>query len=598
MKKSFPAIPALLFSISLFAQDPALAPFYHGVASGDALTDRVILWTRVTPDVPGTLTVEWLIATDTLFTDIVNSGTTTTDSTRDYTVKVDATGLQPDTWYYYIFKHEGKNSLIGRTRTMPDGNTERIRLAVVSCSNYTSGNYFNAYLSIAQRNDLHAVVHLGDYIYEYAGGGLSGMGIPILPNTETTTLDKYRQRYATYRLDPHLRRVHQQYPFYTVWDDHETANNSWWGGAENHTQGSEGDWQTRKQAGKQANFEWLPKREIAPGDYTNYNTFSLGNLADLIMLDTRLEGRSEQVGVTNTSALQDTNRTILGSAQMTWFKNELNNSTARWKIIGQQVMIAPLKVFGVIVNADQWDGYQADRDRVINHVLNNTIENVVFLTGDIHSSWASDIPGPSYNASTGAGSAFVEYVCTSITSGGSPFPVDPKPLNPHIKYAELTKRGYLILDIDSNRTQADWVYVSSIDNPSFTESNDASWYVNAGERFLREASGPATGYVNSAPFAPLSRDTSNVSIASLGNTLNAIVFPNPFEGSVLIRLNNVPEKNLVLRVYNVVGKLVKEAIVPATPLTKFDLAELAKGSYLLTVQAGNTEFRTTIVKIQ
>lgn len=599
MKKFSVALIALFLSICTYAQDPALAPFYHGVASGDALTDKVILWTRVTPDIPGTLTVEWLIATDTLFTDIVNSGTATTDSSKDYTVKVDATGLQPDTWYYYIFKHEGQNSLIGRTRTLPDGNTERIRLAVASCSNYTSGDYFNAYLSIARRNDIHAVIHLGDYIYEYPGGGLSGEGIPILPNTETTTLDKYRARYSTYRLDPSLRRLHQQYPFYTVWDDHETANNSWSGGAENHTQGSEGDWQVRKQAGQQANFEWLPRREKAQGDFSIYQTFNFGNLADLIMLDTRLEGRDEQAS--SAGGYQDTNRTILGTTQRTWLLDELSNSQAKWKIIGQQVMFAPL--IQTTFTNDMWDGYEGDRNRIINHVMNNSIDNVVVLTGDIHSSWANDVPqeGVNYNASTGAGSAFVEFICSSITSGSGGFNLNAQTvqlLAPHVKYLNLTNRGYLVLDIDSNRAQSDWTYVSNIDNAVFTESTPVSWYVNQGERHVREASAPATGYANAAPFAPLNRDTTNVSVGEISNTLNVTVYPNPFGSAIFIRVNNLHEKNLEVRVYNVLGKLVKETTVPSMPTISMDLSDLKQGAYLLTVAAGNAEFKSTIVKMQ
>jgi len=599
MKKFSVTLIALLLSICTFAQDPALAPFYHGVASGDALSDRVILWTRVTPDVPASLTVDWLIATDTLFTDIVNSGTTTTDSTKDYTVKVDATGLQPDTWYYYIFKHEGENSLIGRTRTMPVGDNTHIRMAVASCASIGSGDYFNAYLSIARRNDIHAVVHLGDYMYEYAGGGLTGTGIPILPNTETTTLDKYRQRYATYRLDPYLRRLHQQYPFYTVWDDHESANNSWEGGSNNHTPGVEGDWQVRKAEAKQANFEWLPRREQAPGDYTIYRTFSIGNLADLVMLDTRLEGRDEQA--TNSAGYQDTNRTILGTTQRAWLLDELSGSQAKWKIIGQQVMFAPL--IATTFTNDMWDGYEGDRNRIVNHVMNNNIENVVVLTGDIHSSWANDVPqkGVSYNAGTGAGSAFVEFICSSITSGSGSFNLNAQTvqlLAPHVKYLDLTKRGYLVIDIDSNRAQSDWTYVSNIDNAVFTESTPVSWYVNKGERHVREASAPVTGYVNSAPFAPLNRDTTNVSVRETSNTLNVTVYPNPFGSAIFIRVNNLHEKNLVVRVYNVLGKLVKEKIVPSTPTISMDLSDLKQGAYLLTVAAGSAEFKSTIVKMQ
>lgn len=583
----------------LSAQDHALKPFYHGVASGDALSDRVIIWTRVS-DTTGTVTVDWKMSTDTALCVVVQSGAATTDASKDFTVKVDVTGLQPETWYYYQFTINGKTSLVGRTRTLPAGNSGHFRAGVVSCSNYSTGTYFNAYLSLARRNDVHAVIHLGDYIYEGSEGGNSGSGVLILPDHEIITLDDYRQRYNSYRLDPYLRFIHQQYPFYTVWDDHETANNAWEGGAGGHTPGTEGNWEDRKAYGKQANFEWLPKREQAPGDYTIYRTFSIGNLADLIMLDTRLEGRSQQVSPLDQSALQDPNRTILGATQMQWFKDQLSNSTARWKIVGQQVMMAPLELAGFILNADQWDGYQADRTKVVDHVLNNNIENVVFLTGDIHSSWASDIPGPNYNASTGAGSAFVEYVTTSITSQGSPVSLDPRPFNPHIKYAELTKRGYLILDVDSNRAQSDWVYVSSITTSSFTEEEAASWYVNAGERFLRNASSPVSGYTNTAPLAPSSTGPiicTGVDEREASPLVTMI--PNPFTGGFSVKFNRQLSMPANLKLYSISGKMILEKTVGLSENEiTIDESSLSAGSYLLMVESGELKMKTTVVKAQ
>lgn len=596
----------LACAVSALAQNPTLKPFYHGVASGDALSDRVIIWTRITPDsaqVANPISVDWLMATDTFFNNVVSSGTATTDSSKDFTVKVDVTGLEDDTWYYYIFKHDTANSLIGRTKTLPTGDNSRIRMAVASCSSIGPGEYFNAYINIIARNDIQAVLHLGDYIYEYAGGGINGNLVPILPNTETTTLAKYRLRYNTYRLDPFLMKLHQQYPFYTVWDDHETANNAYKDGAENHTEGAEGVWQERKVAGMRANFEWLPKREgTGAAKYKNYKTFSIGDLADLIFLDTRLEGRDEQVGATNVAGMQDPNRTLLGTTQMNWFINELSSSDAKWKIVAQQVMIAPLRVLGAYVNADQWDGYQADRNKVINHVLDNNIENVVVLTGDIHTSWANDVPGPgSYDPNTGAGSAFVEFVTPGITSGvegigGIASLVQSS--NPHVKYVDLAKHGYIVLDINKNRVQADWVYVSEINNSVYTPSEDASWYVNDGERFLREANGPSTGFVNNAPFAPFKLDTTGtVGIKVIGNTLNNIVvYPNPFEHSISIRVNNSPEQNLTARVYDMLGKLVSETRLTPFSTTALNLPDLRNGTYLLSVTAGKEEFRTTIIK--
>ena len=249
------------------------APFYHGVASGDPLQDRVIIWTRVTPDTSttGNIQVDWKIALDTNFTQVINSGTTYTNDSVDYTVKVDVTGLQPGTWYYYEFNALGKNSLIGRTKTTPVGDVDSVRFAIVSGSHFEHG-YYNAYEMITERNDIDAVLHLGDYIYEYAAGG--GYTTDTVrkhePENEILTLGDYRIRYSQYHLDPQLRGLHQQYPWITVWDDHETANNSWTGGAENHDSLTEGSWAAREAAGTRAYFEWMPIRHSDPNDIHIY----------------------------------------------------------------------------------------------------------------------------------------------------------------------------------------------------------------------------------------------------------------------------------------------------------------------------------------
>lgn len=221
--------------------DPAYEPFYHGVASGDPLPDRVIIWTRITTT-NASETVNWEVATDKNFNTIVNSGSTTTDSSKDYTVKVDVTGLQPNTWYYYRFKGLGKYSLVGRTRTAPVSSVNNLRFAVVSCSNISSG-YFHVYRDIVNKNEADVVLHLGDYIYEYK----SNSAVPndttrkANPDKEILTLADYRMRHSQYKLDADLRDCHRNFPFIAVWDDHETANNSWRDGAENHTPGVEGN---------------------------------------------------------------------------------------------------------------------------------------------------------------------------------------------------------------------------------------------------------------------------------------------------------------------------------------------------------------------
>ncbi len=277
----------------------AVSPLYftHGVASGDPLSDRVILWTRLIPGSGEHRTVDcrWEVASDPQFMQLVNSGVVSTSAKRDYTLKVDAQGLEPGSAYFYRFLSEGIISPVGQTRTLPEGAVESFRIGVASCSNYPQG-YFNVYRHMAD-SDLDLVLHLGDYIYEYAEGVYANavateeLGRQVEPATEILTVEDYRMRYGLYRTDPDLQAVHARHPFICVWDDHELANDSWKDGAENHNQG-EGDFQARMTAARQAYHEWLPIRTAISGDQGPiFRSFKVGGLADLIMLDTRLHGR-------------------------------------------------------------------------------------------------------------------------------------------------------------------------------------------------------------------------------------------------------------------------------------------------------------------
>lgn len=576
--------------------DPVMAPFYHGVASGDALSDQVIIWTRISTESAGDITVSWEVATDEELNNVVQSGIATTNEFSDYTVKVDVTGLQPDTWYYFQFTHEGRVSLTGRTKTLPVGSTDRVRLAVASCARYGGGDYYNSYADIADRNDIQAVVHLGDYIYE-GSGTVSGRGIQVLPQHETVTLEDYRQRYSTYRLDPDLRRAHQRYPFYTVWDDHETANDSWVNGAEGHDENTQGLWADRKAAGQQAYFEWLPIRPKAPGSYSIYRSFSIGDLVDLIMIDSRLEGRDEHADPGNTAQQKDTSRTLLGKPQMEWLKNELSQSQAKWKVIGNQVMFAPLQFLG-FSSYDQWDGYQADRNRIISHVVDSNINNVVVITGDIHTSWANDVlqEGVSYNPNTGAGSAFVEFITPSILTG-SPFNDNAlataiKLANNHIKYVDLFQIGYFILDLDSGRAQSDWYHVSTVKDASFTVSQSASWQVKNQERYLRESPGTAPAFLNTAPMPPLSVDNPPVGINPVETSAFAVqaIYPNPASDKVIIEYYADEAATVQVKIFDMVGK---ERILSLTEKSgigqhkiELDVSNLNPGYYLLHLYKG------------
>ncbi|MBC8111618.1 MAG: alkaline phosphatase D family protein, partial [Verrucomicrobia bacterium] len=324
--------------------DPQHKPFYHGVASGDPLADKVIIWTRVTPDQDQTISVTYTVATDVAFNNIVSSGTVTTDLNKDYTVKVDVSGLQANTVYYYSFFALGRRSMIGKTRTATTGNSlnEVLKFAVVSCANY-EGGFFSAFSRIADRKDLNAVIHLGDYLYEYAPGTYKNAGITDTsrknePAKEIITKADYRTRYSLYRLDKDLQKAHQQHAFITIWDDHESTNDSYKDGAENH-QANEGNWEERKNIAKEIYYEWMPIR----GTHTTtklYRNNSYGSLLDLTLLDTRLEGRVEPPANFDTPDDPANPRQMLGQEQYNWFTTQLKNSTARWRVIGNQIIFS------------------------------------------------------------------------------------------------------------------------------------------------------------------------------------------------------------------------------------------------------------------
>ncbi len=473
--------------------DPIMIPFYHGVASGDPTAGAVMLWTKVTDaSNPASIDVAWEVATDVDFCNIVQQGVEQTDISRAYTVKIDVAGLMPDAVYYYRFYALGKYSIIGRTKTAPVGAVANARFAIVSCAEYENG-YYNAYKEIANRNDLSAVIHLGDYIYEYGNGGLAGTVRTADPSTEIISLSDYRTRHSHYKLDQDLRRMHQVYPMMSVWDDHEVANDGWYGGAQNHD-GGEGNWFDRKSVAIQAYNEWMPLRQPDPSDDERiYRSFNYGDLADIIMLDTRYEDRDEQPSSIFDSDYDDPNYSILGTDQYNWLIGQLGASSAKWKVLGQQVMMAPLEIFGQPFNLDQWDGYPAERENLFNYVSSNNIDNLVVLTGDIHTAWANDLPMSGYDDNTGANSAGVEFVTSSVTSPNFPFPIGENLIqlaNDHMKYVDLTSHGYMVMDLDHNRAHTEYYSLSTISDNSGTAIYENSLKANDGDNHLTGASGP------------------------------------------------------------------------------------------------------------
>ncbi|MFE3610027.1 alkaline phosphatase D family protein [Streptomyces goshikiensis] len=480
------------------AAAPAPA-FLHGVASGDPLPDGILLWTRVTPvpeAAPGSglgpaTEVTWEVSEDKAFSRVVARGSVTATAAADHTVKADVRGLRPQTPYWYRFTAGGTVSPAGRTLTAPahDVSTSGVRFGVVSCANWESG-YFSAYRHLAARTDLTAILHLGDYIYEYQSGGYPEAKYVVRqhePKHEIVSLADYRVRHGKYKTDADLQALHAAHAIIAIWDDHEFANDAWAGGAENHTPGAEGEWAARAAAAKQAYFEWMPVRPSIAG--TVYRRLQFGTLADLHLLDLR-SFRSQQAKV-GSGSVDDPERTITGRAQLDWLKSGLAGSNATWKLVGTSVMISPvafgslpahllqpltkllgLPEGGIAINVDQWDGYTDDRKELLGHLKDRNIKNTVFLTGDIHMAWANDVP---VNMATypGSGTAATEFVVTSVTSDNLNellhVPEDTaslvaetaiKAANWHVKWLDMDAHGYGVLDVTAERSQMDYYVVS------------------------------------------------------------------------------------------------------------------------------------------
>lgn len=505
--------------------------FRHSVASGDPLPDAVVLWTRVTPTpdaVPGSgvgvpVTVNWEISTDRSFGTTASSGTVTTDANRDHTVKVDARGLTPATTYYFRFTvtdgpMAGSVSRTGRTRTAPatDADPGRLRFGVCSCSNYEAG-YFRAYRELADRDDLEFTLHLGDFTYEYASGEYGGAHDTIVrrvePAQRTTTLADYRIRQGHYHADPDLADLLANKPLIAIWDDHEFADNSWRDGATGNSIDIHDDFPTMKAAATQAYFEWMPVRAGAEFGSTDdrhlYRHLRYGTLAEFIIPDLRTY-RDYQVLMTSSDSgmaadpdylrsVGKTDRSMMGGTQFDWFADVLSTSDTRWQLIGNEVMFAPMTLpetldprihdwlvhqlglpsDGIALNSDQWDGYMAERQRIIDLIDNQGKGGVVFLTGDIHSSWAADIPvnAGDYRLGRNPKVAATEFVTPSVSAASAFDSISSDPaldipvrevlrlgqdilrqVDSWYRYIDLSRHGYMVADVDAGRTQVDWYH--------------------------------------------------------------------------------------------------------------------------------------------
>ena len=503
--------------------------FTHGVASGEPKTDRLLIWTRYV--VAEETKLDWEVSTTPDFARIVSSGGATAHPGRDWCVKAWANGLEPGRWYFYRFiAPNGTMSDVGRTRTLPDGAVDRFRMAVFSCSNIGFG-WFNAYAHAAEANDTHLAVHLGDYIYEYGRGTYpSGDDLHpqrlLWPEDETVTLAEYRLRYATYRSDPDLRRLHQVLPMISVWDDHESTNDSWKDGAQNHQPETEGSWDARKYFAKRAYREWMPVSDEP------YAAYEIGDLATMFRLDTRLEGREEQfdlgtilAGADNPEAAlaaltafrdgayADPDRQLLGAEQEAWLGSGLKRSRGAgktWQVLVQQVLMGRLSTpssivdglgdgvpafvrqritaaamasaAGVPANMDAWDGYPAARARVLEAAL-EAEANLLVLAGDTHNGWAFELD----HAGEAAG---VEFGTHSVSSPGieSGLPMLPPErfaqlaveANEQLVWADTSQRGYMAVELTPERATTQFRFLETIRSRSTALAGTARFISAAG----------------------------------------------------------------------------------------------------------------------
>ena len=499
--------------------------FSHGVASGDPTQKSVVLWSRITAS--GRVNVVWQLASESSFTNILQQGESVTDAETDHTLKIEVNDLDPGQVYYYRFMVDGITSDPGRTRTLPDGHIEKLGIAVASCSNYPFG-YFNAYEEIARDEDIDFVVHLGDYIYEYGADGWGAvqgdrLGRIHSPSHEIVSLSDYRERHAQYKSDRASRLMHASHPLIPTWDDHESANNPWTGGAQNHQPNTEGDWSSRREASLQAFFEWMPVREQPTGldKETLWRHFSFGDLASMTTLETRHTGRSIQVSyneylesIENDIQRDRFLRDVLGDPSRTMLSNEMENFLTEslaesvnklqtWRIIGNQIPIARTHVpdvgnritlentggnplpeshaqfsrlgeLDLPLYLDTWDGYPAARQRFYNLCRDAGATDLIVLTGDSHAFWANEL----YDGSSQP--MGVELGTSGITSPGDFENYGPEGAaafdglvsehNREVIWTDCTHRGFVKLVLTPESAKAEYVSVDTVHSEQYGSS--------------------------------------------------------------------------------------------------------------------------------
>lgn len=501
--------------------------FRHGVASGDPDDNSVILWTRVSGATSRPIRVHWEVASDPEMRDVVRHGEAWASDAHDYTVKVEARRLKAGRTYYYRFSVYGAVSEVGRTKTLPRGHVSRARFAVVSCSNHPYG-FFHAYREIAAQDDLDAVIHLGDYIYEYGLGEYATEMAQTLgripePLTELRSLADYRLRHAQYKADADSRAMHARHPLISVWDDHELVNDTWRTGALEHGE-DDGDFATRIDAAVRAYFEWMPIRGTSDGVETRiFRSFRYGNLLKLVMLDTRLYGRDRQPDVpageeTLTPEIveqtrMDPGRTLLGEKQQKWLRRQLRWSRTKWQVVGQQVLAAPLYSpdLAPLVDPerdsmispealaqyvaqsagnppaflDTWNGYPVARAKFLDD-LARYARNPVVLSGDLHTAMCNELVRDGDEQPVA-----IELMPPSVTSPGfTQYLPERHPgairdaamaLNPWVRYMDTDRRGWMCVTFDHDACAAEWHLLDTVHDKEYTSTIDRRLVAGAGK---------------------------------------------------------------------------------------------------------------------
>ncbi len=567
--------------------DTAHAPFLNGVASGDPTPSQVIIWTRIDPGVGSSVTVDWEISEDATFGTILQNGTFTTDASRDHTVHIDLSGLSAGTYYYYRFRGPNGNlSPVGRTHTAPSGPNTNVRFAIGSCSSVYSG-WFNAYRAIGERDDIDAMIHLGDYIYDFVDSD-EAYRVPVPDPIDPENLEEWRDRHEYYLLDPDLRLARQNHPWIVIWDNHDIDADSF----------------PQFMEAVQAFQEYVPMRPPDANDPTRiYRQFSFGDLVDLVVLDYEQYYHTDSING-ELSALSQTQRT--------WLLDELDQSTTQWRVIGNQKMVAQFSLQGfpsqipfgdgTVADSGAWDGHNQERAAILNHLDQNSIDNNVFISGDIHMSFISDLaPDVSnYDDNTGAGSMAVEFIPSSITRvnldergfGGfiAQLALGAAQLaNPQMVYGNLTEHGYGILDIRPDVATAEFFYHDKT-SPNSTEVFAGGYEVRDGDNHWQR-NATSTPTVQETPVG-----TPQAALVG-DNQLQA--YPNPTDGRLEVVLYSARSKRVQLEWMDMGGRKMTKLYdgklsAHTRQALEFDVSSHPAGVYLLKAYFGK---KTTTLRI-